>query len=238
MAELLRTNGTHVHQKINVTELIDSQATASGIKRVLTELANLAGPDDAILFHVSAHGAMVGQRYYLIPHEFRSSGGQIQDDVRSQGLPADVIGDLLGRIPAKRRMVVFDTCASGGALRLNKHGGNPFDFRGALDRIGSDTGIFMIAAAGEDEEAQEVEDLKHGLLTYSLLAAAGAVEHGPLRDKAVMTSNPRQTIDVLEWFSFSSGVVPRLMQQYFGRAQEVRLTGSGTAFPVLRVSGY
>ncbi len=236
MIELAKVQGASAHASIKSKLITNSDATAVKIKAALETLATSASENDTVLLHISGHGAMVGQRYYLIPHDFSESDGQLEDNIRKQGLPADMLGDLMAKIPAKRRMVVFDTCASGGALQLNKQGADPFDFRGALDRVSSSSGVFMIAAAGASEEAQEIDQLGHGVLTYSLLAAAGAVDRGPLLDKPAETANADGVLDVLEWFGYASGAVPRLMKQYFGSEQQVRLSGSGVAFPVLSIS--
>ncbi len=41
---------------------------------------------------LSGHGTTVGQRYYFIPHEFRSRPGHApEEDVGDQGLAADVL---------------------------------------------------------------------------------------------------------------------------------------------------
>ena len=68
---------------------------------------------------------------------------------------------------------------------------------------------------------------------YALLAGLKAVKAGPLERIAVQPSNPNQVVDVLEWFSFASGHVPRLTRQFSGQEQSVHMAGRGTSFPVL-----
>ena len=54
------------------------------------------GPQDTLLLFLAGHGALVGQRYYFIPHDFEARAGKgREDDVREQGLAADVLGDFL-----------------------------------------------------------------------------------------------------------------------------------------------
>ena len=101
--------------------------------------------------------------------------------------------------------------------------------------MGKSGGSFTLAAVGSTEEAQEVAELGHGILTYSLLAAAGAVDSGPLANRILQPSAPGGVADVLEWFSYASGAVPRLNKRYFGREQQVQLGGRGKAFSVLSV---
>ncbi len=71
------------------------------------------------------------------------------------------------------------------------------------------------------------------MLTYSLLAGLKAAEGGPLDGQAIQPSQPSQVVDVLEWFSFASGQVPRLTRRYLGKEQEVQTGGQGGSFPVL-----
>ena len=79
----------------------------------------------------------------------------------------------------------------------------------------------------------EIKELKHGVLTYALLAGLKGVEQGPLADKWVQPTNSEKIVGVLDWFSFASGEVPRLTKQFIGQEQEVQTRSEGTSFPVL-----
>ncbi len=109
-------------------------------------------------------------------------------------------------------------------------------FRGVVERLGRRKGVFTIAATAAGKEAQEVGELEHGALTYALLAGMGAVPPGPLEGKTLRPGNPQGVADVLEWFSFASGHVPRLTQRYLGSEQFVQTSGQGTSFLVLPAS--
>lgn len=90
----------------------------------------------------------------------------------------------------------------------------------------------MLAAAKSDMKAHEHDDLKHGLLTYTLLAGAGAIEHGPLSKRA---SSEQPWITVRNWFGFAQDMVPPLAKVYFDEGgQAVELKGSHANFPVLQ----
>ena len=154
-------------------------------------------------------------------------------DIRKQGLPVDQLGDWLAAIPSLKRMLIFDTCQSGGVLGLSSGARNPFALRGAIERLSRAQGVFTIAAAASNADAQEIPELEHGVLTYALLAALGAVDQGPLAETKIRTNDPDGVIDVLQWFSFASGQVPRLTSELLGTAQDVQTSGQGTSFPVL-----
>jgi hypothetical protein len=62
-----------------------------------------------------------------------------------------------------------------------------------------------------------------------------AVDTGPLEGQPIRPASPERVADVLEWFGFASGHVPRLTRKYLGKEQEVQTSGQGSSFPVLPV---
>ena len=233
MIDLFRRRGAAVYENTHVVPLLDQNATKEGILRALERVAEKAGPEDTLLLFVSGHGKMVGQRFYLITHEFKQGDNTIDAEVRQQCLPIDEIADALAKISAKKRLLVFDTCASGGALGLKQGAVDPLAFRGVIDKLGATQGTFAIAASAASEEAQEHDALKHGVLTYALLAGLDAVDHGPLAHRPVQMTRSDGLVDVLQWFSFASGQGPRLMDRFYGREQPIPSSGRGVSFPVL-----
>ena len=82
--------------------------------------------------------------------------------------------------------------------------------------------------------SKEIEELEHGVLTYALLAAMRAAPPGgPLEGLAIQPTSPDGRVDVLEWFSYASGHVPRLTKRYLGQEQDVRTSGQGSSFSIL-----
>lgn len=88
----------------------------------------------------------------------------------------------------------------------------------------------MIAAATASQNAEEIEDLGHGALTYALLAGLGGVERGPLKARAFETEDG--VIQVREWLGFAQENVPTLTKLFYGREQlvDVFATGSSGVF--------
>ncbi len=234
--KLFRQRAPAIYENIHVVPLLDKKATKRGIIEALEQVAKKAGPEDTLMLFISGHGKMVGQRYYLITHEFKKGNGLLDAEISAQCLPVDEIGDGLSRIQAKKRLLVFDTCASGGALGLKQGAADPFAFRGAIDRLGAKQGTFAIAASAASEEAQEHDSLGHGVLTYTLLAGLDAVDTGPLDHRSVRMTRADGLVDVFQWFSFASGQAPRLMKQLYGREQFIQTSGKGVSFPVLPLS--
>jgi WD40 repeat protein len=232
-AELFRRRGAGLYEQVNVTTLLDDQATRAGIHNTLKKVAAETRPQDTLVLFLAGHGTMVGQRYYFVPHELRRKAELLEDDIRHQAIPADELSDDLGSSKALKRMLILDTCASGGALAVAMKGRSGFALRGAIERLSRTQGIFTIAASSASEEAQEAKQLGHGVLSYALLAGLKAVDGGPLDGQFVRPSNPEGVVDVLEWFSFAAGQVPRLTEKLYGASQDVQTSAQGASFPVL-----
>ena len=217
---------------VHIVQLVDEQATLEGIKDALNNIADTAKPQDTLVVFLAGHGTIVGQRYYFIPHEYKTKTGKLEEDIRQQGLAGDILGDWLSAVPALKRVVIYDTCQSGGAISIARTARNPFAFRGAMERLSRAQGVFTIAATAAGDEAQEVPELGHGVLTYALLAGLGAVDVGPLKQQAISPKEGKM-IDVRDWFSFAQDKVPVLTKYHFGREQFVAFSGHGQSFPVL-----
>jgi hypothetical protein len=233
MADLFRRRSAGLYADLKIQLVLDQQATRGGILDTVQKVAQAAQPEDFVVLFLAGHGAMVGQRYYFIPHEFQRQAGSLEDDIRSQGIPADALADALAQVRAQKQILILDTCASGSMLQSGRTLRDPVAFRSFIDRLGQRQGVFTIAAAAAGEEAQEIEELSHGALTYALLAALRAVPPGPLEGRALHPGNPRGLADVMDWFSFASGHVPHLTERFLGKEQAVQTSGQGRSFAVL-----
>ena len=98
-------------------------------------------------------------------------------------------------------------------------------------------GSYIISAATAGDEAQELDQLGHGVLTYALLAAVGAVDTGPLARRAAQPSSAESGdfLAVREWYSYAEENVPSLTKLYFGREQFVVQKRHGKSFPLIPV---
>jgi hypothetical protein len=255
-AELFRTCCDKHYARVHMTPLYDEQATKANILRAVVDLSAQARPQDTLVLYMATHGYTVGQRFYLFPHDFRLGKEEKQtrpeetstmlalrgyrgtseqeEAVREYGLAIDELGEVLASVPALKRVLIFDACHSGSAIKLAGKQHNPFAFHGALERFSRAQGIYSLSASAADELAAESKELGHSMLTYSLLGALGAVDRGPLMGQALKS---RDTVDVLEWFRFAKSQVPALYEKYIGRQQQVELSGEDQpSFPLLNPS--
>jgi hypothetical protein len=232
ITELFRRRGQAIYEQVQVVPLVDRDATQIGVREALRRAAGQTRPQDTLLVFLAGHGIMIGQRYYFLPQDLNYPVEQLEDGIRQHGLPADELSDYLGNAKALKRVMILDTCASGGALvALAK--GRSFALRGAIERLSRAQGVFTIAAASARGEAQESDELGHGALSYALLAGLKAVDRGPLFDKHVQPTGIGRTIDVVDWFRFAAGEVPWLTEQISGARQQVQTSTLGLGFPVL-----
>jgi len=235
VAEIFQKRAPTLYGKdrVQVTQLLDDRATKDGVLGALADVSAKAKPQDTFCLFLAGHGTMVGQRYFFIPHEFKASQEKLDNDIVAQGLAGDELDDAISRIPALKRIVIYDTCQSGGAMGVSRTARSPFQFRKAMESMSRSQGSFVIAATAATDEAQEVPELGHGVLTYALLAGVGAVDKGPLKRRTARADDEEKVVKVREWLGFAQDEVPILTRAFFGQEQFIRFTGAGSNFAVL-----
>jgi WD40 repeat protein len=233
IAELFQERAPALYgsDKVHVVTVLDAQATKSGIQKAIEQVAKQAKPQDTLVVFLAGHGTTIGQRYFFITHEFKTKADKLEQDISEQGLAGDVLGDYVGAVPALKRVMIFDTCQSGGTISLTPTARNPFSFRGAMERLSRAQGVFTLAAAPATADAQELPQLGHGVLTYTLLAALGSAKGGPLEGQSLKPQG--NVVEVRDWFAYAQDKVPLLTRLFFNQEQFVGFSGQGASFPVL-----
>lgn len=158
--------------------LKDEQATKANVEAALTKLKK-AKPNDYFVLYIAAHGAMVSQRatgssslvelpYFLLyDTDLR--------DTPNTGLRMDTFKQIVSEVPAKKGLVLSDTCHSGGVQMAGRSDASATSIRANNRYINEmnkiDTGVGFISAADQTEQSYEHNDLQHGVFTYCLLEA-------------------------------------------------------------------
>ena len=95
--------------------LWNSEATRNTIRDTLTHMAEKVQPNDVIFLFFSGHGIIpAGQEmFYLAPYDWRGSSLR---EVRNTGLSTAMLADAVRNLPARRIVLIIDSCQSGGAL--------------------------------------------------------------------------------------------------------------------------
>lgn len=149
------------------TVLLDADATK---KKMVTEMGHLAErstDEDFVTIAFSGHGTVSGElaTYDALP-----------DRLAETALPLDRLAELVSRIRARVLLIALDCCFSGQAA--DKVLLSPGD--GATSRDGAlsvtrgleelrGVGRIILAAASKDQEAFEVPEFRHGLLSHYLI---------------------------------------------------------------------
>lgn len=168
------------------------------------QAARAAKPGDVLVVYLSGHGVNWGGQdgdYYYLAADAES--GDLKDPAirETTALSGHEISDLLIKIPALKRVLILDTCASG---RLAESLAQPRAVSSSVlrswDRMKDRTGMFVLAGCAADAPSYEASRYGQGLLTYSLLQGIKSGEG--LRDK--------QWVDVSTLFRHTADVVPDL----------------------------
>jgi hypothetical protein len=206
--------------KINRHRLGDAQATRDGILAAFAAIEREAQPHDAFLFYFAGHGVMSksDQRFYLVPHDVTRIYGESQS-LSENGISADALRDLSGRIAAQKQLFILDACNSGGALQAFAQRGASQEK--ALAQLARATGTHWIAASSSSQFATEFAELGHGAFTHTLLRAL---------DGAADTGDKRVTINELK--AYLEAELPAVTQRHKGAPQYPSSYGLGQDFPI------
>ncbi|HUX41210.1 MAG TPA: caspase family protein [Rectinemataceae bacterium] len=175
----------------NVTILTESAATKSGIKAAIQNLGPLMGSSGSLLVYFSGHGTTIGDVAYIAPWDTNISGSAID---LSTVISSGELNSWMLAIPADNRIMILDSCYSGGfvddAASVDAAPANygPLDngttqgylstaFANASDlwskafSAASDPTIMTISAAGSQELSYDDGGHSHGAFTYWFLQA-------------------------------------------------------------------
>ncbi|MGD8569230.1 MAG: caspase family protein, partial [Gammaproteobacteria bacterium] len=95
---------------IKIHKLLDANASIASIEEMFNSLSKKIKPNDVFVFFVASHGVTMDGRYYMIPQELVY---QNEDSVRENAISQQTLQKWLATIPAKKSLVLLDTCNSG-----------------------------------------------------------------------------------------------------------------------------
>ncbi|RMG19182.1 MAG: hypothetical protein D6731_00205 [Planctomycetota bacterium] len=153
----------------NVALLLNGQARCANVLEALERVAARAQPQDQVVFYFAGRGLRRSDgALALLP-----GGGDEQPLLLSD------LAAALRRVPARRRLVVFDADFQAGARGVGPRSGPPAGWPEALRELflaDASAGALVVATSlAADEEAQA--DAGHGLLTrYLVEGLAGAAD--------------------------------------------------------------
>ena len=219
LAKALTDAGKGVYESVEVTLVQDAEVQRGKLDAVFADLATKVRPSDVFVFFLGGHGKTVDGRYYFIPQDFRIDGGvtkaALDAAVVKQGIAQEEWQAWLARIPARKSVLLFDTCESGSLTGEGKET-RALERGAANDRLVQATGRTILTASSDDTDAFE-GFRGHGLFTYNVLEAL---------ERADSDGNGR--IEVAELAAYVYAQVTALSEQVYKQRQvpQVRITGN------------
>ena len=206
------------YASVEARELLDEQATRAGILSLRAELER-THPEDVVVFYISGHGVLDEKgTYFFAPHEIDPGA------IASTGVSYASIDGLLDGIPARKKLLLMDSCNAGelepGELAAMKLGGGVIAKRasavgGQSDKLRATlvrdlfadlrrgTGTHVIASSGAAEYSFEDVQWKNSVFAYALLKGlrdreADADKSGELKVSALRSFVSRTVVALTE----------------------------------------
>jgi uncharacterized caspase-like protein len=199
--------------------MTDGEVTREKLNVAIRAIAGQASPSDVFVLYFAGLGMTLDGRYYFIPQNFVIAGEQSQKNVeaavKSEGITQEQLQSWFASIPARRGVILFDTCDS-GTLTGDAAVTQTLEKGAANDRLAQSTGRSIITASAGTQEANEGFH-GHGLFTYELL---DAINHGD--------SDRNGTIEFSELAAYVFAQVSQQSLKSFNKKQvpQMKIAGS------------
>lgn len=203
---------------VKVTQLFNSGATKAELLEKLRSLKQTAS-EDVVIIYLAGHGESVGPTWYFVPHDVVYP--ERPEELQQKGLSSQEIKDVVMQIGAKKVLLLMDACKSGFALQAFSSRG--LDERQALAQLARANGVHVVAASNKDQFASEVQELGHGVFTYTLLEGLKGQADGSPKDGVVT---------VRELLAFVEARLPELSAKYRAERQYPVAESRGMDFPL------
>lgn len=206
-----------LYDSVEITTVLDTQATRVNLDRVFSDLSRKVRPQDVFVFFMSGHGKTIDGRFYFIPQDFRYEG---ETSIVGRAIGQDQLQTWFARLKAQKSILLFDACESGALIgeRIAMRG---MENKTAVDLLTRAIGRTVLTATTDDKPAAEGYR-GHGVFTYSLLSALGGAD-----------ANSDGMVDVLEIANFVDRNVPDLTFDAWKMRQVPQMKIVGSNFPLL-----
>ncbi len=235
--KLLNTDGKEHVFMYNLTTAKDHYQLPekNSIKKVLEDIGKKSTANDILMIFFAGHGVMQGEQkqfYFLTADASKTSATEAIADV---GISTTELTEWMKpqNIKAQKRILIFDACNSGQAIKdFVKMGNGDQNYLAArnddnaqqikaIDKLNEKSGLFILSASSSNQSAYEMGRYAQGLLTYSLLKA---IKQQP----DILEAG--KYLDVSRWFSAAEKTVSELAKES-GARQEPQIV-SNTNFNI------
>ena len=213
LAVAFEKGGAGLFGGVTVKTVLNDKVTTANLDRVFGDLGKQVSPRDVFVFFLAGHGKTEHGHYYFIPYDFKY---QDKTSIAKQGIDQDRLQAWFSEIPARKSILLFDSCESGSLTGDHKRGSDIDERLGALARLTRATGRTFLTATTDDAPAMEGYH-GHGLFTYAVLDALNKAD-----------TNHDGLINVTELTGYVDREVPELSYKAFKLHQlpQVNMVGS------------
>ncbi len=181
------------------------QPSKANVRKAFQNAAKAANAEDVLIIFLAGHGTTYSDGgnsdFYYLTKDCGDLNLKIQNVRNNLCISTDTLTEWISAIPAKKRVVILDACHSGAAAsNIGASRSLGSTQKRELERLKDRNGMFVLASSESGQKSYEDDQLRQGLLTYSLLygmKSMGGVE----KDGAV---------DILKLFQFARNYVPVL----------------------------
>lgn len=155
----LRTAAAPLFRSVEISELLNENATRAKILVEFDRLARLVRPEDTFLFYVASHGVVDEDtgRFLLVPQDM--SDISTWDSMARQSIDEGTLVAALSRIEARNALLFLDTCHSGKVTA------------DSLANVGHETGRYLLTASTSVQEAMDSYDGRNGAFVVAVKEA-------------------------------------------------------------------
>ncbi len=117
IARGLQEAAGNLYQAVEVKLMTDADVNRGRLDAAFAETAAKASASDVFVLYLAGHGKTLDGRYYFIPQAFAVDGElnnqSIATNVKQKGIAQDQWQRWFASIPARKSVILFDTCDSG-----------------------------------------------------------------------------------------------------------------------------
>jgi WD40 repeat protein/uncharacterized caspase-like protein len=190
------------------------------IQKLMEDIGKKATASDILLIFFAGHGVMTGEadkkQFYFLTAD--ASTLSSTDAVKDVGISTNELTDWISpqNIKAQKRILIFDACNSGQAIKdFVKIGNDKQNFIAArnddksqqvkaIDKLNEKSGLFILSASASDQSAYEMGRYSQGLLTYSLLKA--------IKQQPDILDDGKY-LDISRWFNAAEKTVAEISKE-------------------------
>ena len=220
--KLLNTDGKDHVFMYNLTTNKDRYQLPEkkAIQKLLEDIGKKTTANDVLLIFFAGHGVMAGEaekkQFYFLTAD--ASTLSSTDAVKEVGISTNELTDWINpqNIKAQKRILIFDACNSGQAIKdFVKLGNDNQNFVAArnddksqqvkaIDKLNEKSGLFILSASASDQSAYEMGRYSQGLLTYSLLKA--------IKQQPDILEDGKY-LDISRWFNAAEKTVAEISKE-------------------------